>query len=406
MPKFSPVVPRRRRITSSLAVLALAVLTAAGCDSSTGNDDSISSLSVNPSAPVMHVGGVQQLVATPATSSGKIIEGRTATWNSSNPAVATVDGNGLVTAIAGGTTTVSATLGGVSDEAAVTVWFPVTALSIASEGDVTDICKEGSVQLLPTFTDASGSPVTGRQVAWTTADAATAEVTPRGLVIGRELGTTEITGTVDGVSDVFTVDVTCEPIVDAVELTAPMGPHILVGDTVHLSGIPSAASGTDLDLTGRTVVWTSGNTSVATVDADGILTMVAEGEANIGLSVDGVEADSLTVVGHPAANSVTPGTPLVIGTIPAGERHIWLVEIPVGADTIDVKLSGGSGDPDLRLYSPTASEPTCTSGSSGPNESCVRGDPAPGRWRIDIEAWSGAGSASGTTITVRSVVNP
>ena len=82
MPKFSPVVPRRRRISSSLAVLALAVLTAAGCDSSTGNDDSLSSLSVNPPTPVLHIGGTQQLVATPATSSGKIIEGRTIAWSS------------------------------------------------------------------------------------------------------------------------------------------------------------------------------------------------------------------------------------------------------------------------------------------------------------------------------------
>ena len=176
MPKFSPVVSRRRRFPSLLAVIALAALTAAGCDSPTGNSDAVASLTLTPPTPVLNIGSLQQLVATPATSSGQIIEGRTATWVSSVPAVASVTPTGLVTALAGGTTDITATVGSMSATATVTVRHRVQSLTLASAGSVTAICQEGALALTPTYVDATGAPVTGRQSAWTSANPAIAEV--------------------------------------------------------------------------------------------------------------------------------------------------------------------------------------------------------------------------------------
>jgi Bacterial Ig-like domain (group 2) len=103
--------------------LALAVLALAACDDSTGSSNEIFRLDVDPPAAVLNVGSVQQMVATPVNPDGRILERRSITWTSSTPAVATIDENGLVTAVAGGTTTISAATGGETAEVTLTVLF-------------------------------------------------------------------------------------------------------------------------------------------------------------------------------------------------------------------------------------------------------------------------------------------
>lgn len=396
MPKFSPVVPRRRRISSSLAVLALAVLTAAGCDSSTGNDDSIASLSVNPETPVMHIGNVQQLVATPATSSGKILEGKTIAWSSSNPAVATVDGNGLVTALAGGTTTVSASVGGKSDDAAVTVWFPVQTVTLASTGGATTMCMEGSLALVPTYVDATGATVTGRQAAWTSEDPTIAEVTATGVIIGRDIGVTTITATSGTAQGTFVIDVNCQPIVDEVELRPTLGANMAVGMTDQFVATATAASGTVLDLTGRTVVWTSSDPAVATVDANGLVTLLTLGETDIDVSVDGVDANTVTVTGLPQA---LDGVGNNTGLIASGASVFYVIDVPAGTTQLEITLAGGSGgDPDIYAYRPVGSLGG-QSFNSGPGEQIIVANPAVGRWVVEVNAWDGAPDHTGAVLT-------
>lgn len=399
MPKFSPVVPRRRRISSSLAVLALAVLTAAGCDSSTGNDDSISSLSVNPPTPVMHIGGTQQLVATPATSSGKIIEGRAAAWISSNPAVATVDGNGLVTALAGGTSTISATVGSLTDEAAVTVWFPVQSITLAGAGGATTMCQEGSLKLNPTVTDASGAVATGRQFTWTSSNDVAALVSPFGTLTGGAAGgplpsVSTITAVSEGVTATFDITTNCPAVVVETELEPTLGAHFAVGMTDQYVVVPHAPSGTVLDTIGRVVEFETSDTLVATVSATGVVTAIGLGKATITGTVDG-ESGTVDIEVLPQLIS---GASIVTGTVPADESVFWVIDVPVGATEITVVTSGGSGDPDVFLYDPFGEE-VDDSQRSGPGEVVLITNPTPGRWKFELYAWDGAGAAAGTTVT-------
>ncbi|MBI3810808.1 MAG: Ig-like domain-containing protein [Nitrospirae bacterium] len=64
---------------------------------------------VTPSAPSVAIAATVQLTATAYDASNVVIPGVTFTWSSSNPAVATVDPTGLVTGIASGSATISAT---------------------------------------------------------------------------------------------------------------------------------------------------------------------------------------------------------------------------------------------------------------------------------------------------------
>jgi Bacterial Ig-like domain (group 2) len=81
----------------------------------------VASVAVSPGTGSMTVGQTLQLTATPKDASGNPLMGQVVTWASSAPAVATVNGSGLVTAVAAGTATITATSGGQSGTAAVTV---------------------------------------------------------------------------------------------------------------------------------------------------------------------------------------------------------------------------------------------------------------------------------------------
>ena len=66
----------------------------------------------------------QQLSAVPRNSSGTAITGKTATWSSSNTAVATVNTTGLVTAVAPGSANITATVDGISGNSICSVAAP------------------------------------------------------------------------------------------------------------------------------------------------------------------------------------------------------------------------------------------------------------------------------------------
>jgi uncharacterized protein YjdB len=88
--------------------------------SGSGGGGSVASITVSPSDPSIAEGSTQQLSATAKDSSGKTL-GVTFTWTSSDNSVATVDSTGLATGVAAGNTTITASAGGKSGSASLTV---------------------------------------------------------------------------------------------------------------------------------------------------------------------------------------------------------------------------------------------------------------------------------------------
>jgi len=80
----------------------------------------VASVTLAPASVSVGTGQTAQLAATLKDSSGNVLTGRTVTWASSNTGVATVSG-GLVTGVTAGGSTITATSGAVSGNAAVTV---------------------------------------------------------------------------------------------------------------------------------------------------------------------------------------------------------------------------------------------------------------------------------------------
>ena len=96
-----PTVPRA-------AICALALVLA--CQSATAPQRSpVVSLRVTPESASVALGATLQLTAVPLDAMNHELTGRTVTWQSATPAVATVDASGLVTAVRAGVDTIIAT---------------------------------------------------------------------------------------------------------------------------------------------------------------------------------------------------------------------------------------------------------------------------------------------------------
>src|SRR6266542_3024841 len=79
----------------------------------------VASVTVTPTPAAVVVGQTVQLTATTKDAAANVLTGRTVTWASSAPGVATVSGTGLVTGVTAGTATITATSEGQSGTAAI-----------------------------------------------------------------------------------------------------------------------------------------------------------------------------------------------------------------------------------------------------------------------------------------------
>src|SRR5438093_2886276 len=252
----------------------------------------VASVSVTPATATIGVGQTAQYAAITRDAFGNPLGGRTVTWSSSNPAVATVNGAGQATAVAVGAATLTATSEGKSGTAALTVTnVPVASVAVSPASASVQVGQ--TVQLAATPRDGNGNPLSGRAVSWASSNTAVATVSGSGLVTGVRAGTATIT-----VSTVPVASVAVSPATASVQ----------AGQTVQLAATPRDANGNPLS--GRPVSWASSNTAVATVSGSGLVTGVTAGAATITATSEGQSGTAtITVSTVPVASvTVSPST--------------------------------------------------------------------------------------------------
>lgn len=119
---------------AGLAVFLIASLSCGGTDTGStapGNVVPVVSITVSPSPPFLVVGDRQQLAATTLDANGATLTGRTVTWKTSDATRVTVSSSGLVTAVAGGTVTITAMSEGKSRTLTINV-LAFTALTVGA----------------------------------------------------------------------------------------------------------------------------------------------------------------------------------------------------------------------------------------------------------------------------------
>ena len=114
--------------------------------------------------------------------------------------------------------------------------------------------------------------------------------------------------------DAATVTVSCPAPVASVTVS-PASPSVLIGQTVQLTATPRDANGNPL--AGRTITWSSDNTTVATVSTSGLVTAKVAGSATITATSEGQSGSaSVTVTTVPVASvTVSPAS----ASVPVGQ---------------------------------------------------------------------------------------
>jgi uncharacterized protein YjdB len=272
----------------------------------------VASVSVSPSPASMSVGQTLQLTATTRDANGTPLSGRVVTWTTSDATVAPVSGSGLVTGRAAGSATITATSEGKSGTSGVTI-ASVPVASVAVTPSPASVQVGSTVQLTATPQDANGTPLTGRVVTWTSSDTMIAPVSGSGLVTGRAPGSATITATSEGTSGTSALTVLGVPVASVTVTPSPT--TVPVGQTVQLTATPKDANGAPL--TGRLVIWTSSDTTIAKVSGSGLVTGRAAGSATVSATSEGKTGTStVSVAIVPVASvTVTPSP----ATVPVGQ---------------------------------------------------------------------------------------
>ncbi len=279
----------------------------------------VASVQITPVAISVRVGRSATLQARALDADGQPLTDRTITWTSANASIATITAQGVVTAVAAGATTVTATSDGRTAQAAVTITpEPVATVTVAPTLDT--LAVGGARTFAATVRDVDGATLTGRAIAWSVNNVNVATVSSTGDVTALAPGTVTVSAVSEGRVGQATV-VVLQRFANAVTLTPNSG-TLQVGAELTLQAQVTDPAGTLLP--DRIVSFSSNAPQVATVTAAGLVTARAPGVARITASSEGKTADAVITV-IPVAVTQVAVTPLASEVLVGTARQLLAV---------------------------------------------------------------------------------
>ena len=279
------------------------------------------SLKVTPAPANVPLASRQQFVATGSFDDGTTQNiAATATWTSSNAAIARVTSAGAVTGLGLGAADITASMNGVSDAAVATV--DASSVSKIAIVPVSRIANRTSAQMhaIAIFTDGSSRDVTTTPgITWSSSNSSVATIAATaGLAGAQAPGSATISAKLGSVSGSTTLNVSDATIQSLV--VAPNQASVAPGasqNVIALATFADSAGHFQQDIS-SVAAWTSDNTSVATVEfAAGLQELasgVATGTADVSAAfsdADGNAANAAAVLNVSSATlsgiSVSPG---------------------------------------------------------------------------------------------------
>jgi serine/threonine protein kinase/alpha-tubulin suppressor-like RCC1 family protein/uncharacterized protein YjdB len=341
----------------------------------------VTSVAVTPSPAGIVVGKTAQLRAVLKDDHGNALTGRTVSWTSADSTMVRVSSSGVVTGLAPGLVTVTASSEGITGTGTVNVTAtaaPVVSLDVLP--GVASVAQGDTLPLTAAPKDAQGNTLSGHDVTWRSSDPRVASVSAAGTVTALRLGSAEISAVVEGKRAAARLTVIPPPV--AFVSIAPPTVSLQVGGRAEL-GI-QATDAHNRALTGRTATWTTSAPDVATVSPLGVVVAVGPGRATVTVRVEAQSASaSVTVAAIPVAKvAISPASlTLAVGkTAPLGVT----LQDARGRTLRDRDVQWASNDAGVATVSAsgtvsavTAGKATITATSEGITASAVVTVPAP-----------------------------
>lgn len=263
-------------------------------------------VSISPASQDLIVGQSFQLASVVRDVNGNPVTGVPVSFSSSDASVALVSAGGLVTGKKLGEAVITAVAGTSRATAAADV-----LASQAAKVSLTPTSMVLQTRQSRTFSakavDSIGNPINiANSVDWESSNPSVATVDDSGNVMALAQGSTSVSAAIGSVRTSGTVTVQA-PAPASITLT-PSSLDVTLGSTLKIVAVVRDSSAAPI--TGAIVTWSSGNTSVATVDTAGRVTGKSVGIASIRAQSGNVSSfAAVTVLTTPTGTVVvTPGS--------------------------------------------------------------------------------------------------
>lgn len=299
----------RRLVAVRACIVSLALGAGLSCGSESngpGGGVDVAEISINLAADSLLEGATRQIQYALKDANGNILSSQPLTWSSSNPNVASVDGNAVLTAHSSGTSVITGSLSGLSDQISFTVLLPVATVTLIPD---TVSLLPGEQQVFQAVTrDQIGNVITGRAITWSNLPAG--KVTNVGsTVTAHSPGSVQIRATTVLQPVQGTATVTILDTVAIITVTSGID-SLLAHDTTRATAVSKKASGAILPP--QPVVWASSNNAVATVSSSGLITAVGPGQATISATLRNKSGSTLVKVLFPTGSVSVRPNPIIM----------------------------------------------------------------------------------------------
>lgn len=273
-----------------------------GVDQVTIQPPTLVSILISPSNPAIGKSKTLQLSATGAYSDGSQQDlTATATWGTTQAAIASVSAGGMVTGVAAGGAQISAVYQGVTGTDGVSIQS-ATLSSISISPSNPAIGKSKTLQLTATgnFSDGTQQDLTA-MANWGTSQATIAAVSGSGMVTGMTAGGAQISAAYQGITG--TDAVTIQPATVVSISISPGSPSVRKSKTLQLAATGTYSDGTQQDVTAL-AAWETAQPTIAAISSSGLVTGMAPGNAQVSAVYQSVTGTDMVTIQPPALISI------------------------------------------------------------------------------------------------------
>jgi uncharacterized protein YjdB len=263
----------------------------------------VSTVTVLPGVSQVETSETRTLDVEVRDQNGAVMTGKSPSWTSSNPAVATIDASSaLVRGVSVGSVTITATVENKSGVAIVNV-TPIAVSSVAIAAPGGTLFSGQAVLLTASVKDRNGAVLTGRAVSWSSSNTRVASVDANGNLSALSAGTTTITALSEGISAATSVVVTA-PVGTVAPAIAAVSPALLT------PGITATINGTNFGAT-------TANNSVFVSGVQGTVLAATPTQLTVALPTSGLPCQStqpVSVEVTTVAGTATAKQPMTVAT--------------------------------------------------------------------------------------------